>query len=332
MRYSNRLFLYLPFIILLIIAAVVVIHWRGLEEAWQARLVAANRGREIAPGVTLHFASEDIEGFPFNIDVVFDNIVLSVQSTRGPISFASEHFAIHSLTYGRVQQVMEAAGQQTLTWTDAEGGMHRFQFLPGSLRASAIERDGQLVRFDLDLNEFGSHFLTGERAQLHLRTAPDRNALEFALSADDIHHSGASVPHMDVEGHLMPARSLLPLLSAHDEWRRALSDWRDTGGTLRLDNVDIAWGASRLTGTAALGLDDTHRINGEANLLLSGARQWTPTRLTATPFISALQNVTRTSPSSSASAIPLKVDIHNGAAIVTAARSSRAAGTLDPVF
>src|SRR5438477_11518857 len=167
MHYSNRLFLYAPFVVLLVLAAAAMLRWRQVADQWETELPPANRGHEITPGVSLHFDSEAIGGFPFNLDVVLVHMVLAVQSTRGPISLESERFAIHALTYGRAQQIFEAAGTQTVSWTDAEGATHRFVFVPGSLRASAIERDGQLARFDLDLDEFGSRALAAARAQFH---------------------------------------------------------------------------------------------------------------------------------------------------------------------
>src|SRR5215467_11757482 len=110
MRYSNRLFLYAPFAVVLIVAAVAMLRWRQVANDWESKLLAANDGHEIAPGVTLHFVTEETGGFPFNLDIVLRNMVVAVQSTRGPISFASERFAIHALTYDRDQQVLEAAG------------------------------------------------------------------------------------------------------------------------------------------------------------------------------------------------------------------------------
>ena len=133
MRYSNRVFLYAPFVILLILATVAMIRWRDVAHKWETKLLAANSGSEIAPGVTLHFASEEIGGFPFNVDVVLNHLAIAMQSTRGPISLASERFAIHSLTYGRAQQVMEAAGLQTI---------HKY-----SLKLARVGDPGGICRF-----------------------------------------------------------------------------------------------------------------------------------------------------------------------------------------
>jgi hypothetical protein len=65
---------------------------------------------------------------------------------------------------------------------------------------------------------------------------------------------------------------------------------------------------------------------------LSGAEHWKPTHLVENAFTSALQKLTNAMPLASAAPLPLSLDVHNGAAIVRAARNSRAAGTIDPVF
>jgi hypothetical protein len=334
MRYSNRLFLYAPFVILLTIAAIAMLRWRQLATDWEAKLLAANRGREIAPGLTLHFASQEIGGFPFNLDVVLGKFALAVQSTRGPLALQSEQFAIHTLTYGRAQQIFEAAGMQTLTWTDVAGEAHRFVFVPGTMRASAIEKDGRLVRFDLDVNSIGSRALTGGRAQFHIRTAADHDVLDFAIGADDlrVRSRGAVFPHVNIEGRIMPAAPLYSLLSGHDEWRKALGDWRTAGGALRLDNLAFEWGASHLTAIGALAIDKDHRLSGELTMQLSGAQQWSPTRLVVTPFTSALQELANAVPRQISSRAALSLDIHNGAAIVNASGKSRNAGSIDPIF
>ncbi|HEX3429856.1 MAG TPA: DUF2125 domain-containing protein [Rhizomicrobium sp.] len=334
MRYSNRLFLYAPFVALLIIAAIAMFHWRQIANDWESRLLLANNGQEIAPGVSLHFASEEIGGFPFNLDVVLEKCVVALQSTRGPISLASEHFAIHALTYGRAQQILEAAGLQTLTWTDAEGGTHRFVFIPGSLRASAIETEGRLARFDLDLHALRSSSLIAARAQFHIRAAPDRDVLDFVIRGDDLGLQSAHLilPHLNIEGRMMHAAPLSPLLSGHDEWRRAVSDWRMNNGALRVDKMNVDWDASHVTANGVLLLDDGNRISGEMKMQLSGVEQWRPTRLVKSSFTFALEKLTHATLQPHAAALPLTLDVHNGAAIVSTGANSRAAGSIDPVF
>ena len=331
MRYSNRLFLYAPFVILLIIAAAAMLRWWDVAHEWETTLLAANRGKDIAPGVTLHFASKEIGGFPFNLDVVLGHMVLAVQSTRGPISLESERFAIHALTYGRTQQIFEAAGTQTLSWADVKGATRRFVFVPGSLRASAIEREGRLLRFDLDLNEFNSPALTGGRAQFHIRRTPDHDALDVVVQADDLRGKSpdAVLPHVTIAGQIVPARILSSLLSAHDEWRRALAGWCTAGGALQVDNLTIAWGDSHLTGKGTFTLDADHRVTGGATMQLFGAGSWRPTHLVENRFTSSLEQAANAIPSKPLS---LSFDIRNGSVIVSSAAGRRYGGTIDPVF
>ena len=52
---------------------------------------------------------------------MFTNLSVRAEAPRGPLIWHSDNFALHSLTYGRTQDVFEAAGQQTLSWTDADG-------------------------------------------------------------------------------------------------------------------------------------------------------------------------------------------------------------------
>ena len=61
---------------------------------------------------------------------------------------SAENFALHALTYGADKTIFEAAGKQSLTWTDAEGGSIMPSLsMPGALHASAIRDAGGLDAF-----------------------------------------------------------------------------------------------------------------------------------------------------------------------------------------
>jgi hypothetical protein len=123
------------------------------------------------------------------------------------------------------------------------------------------------------------------------------------------------------------------LLSARDEWRRALERWRVSNGALRLDKIEIGWDASKLIGSGRFAIDDSNRIDGDLRMQLSDADQWKPTHLVQGRFTSALQEIANAvPPSASASPVPFSLDFHNGAAIVSAAGRSRAAGSIDSMF
>ncbi len=137
MKYSSRFWLYAPLALFLALAAWAMSHWWVLAGALDNKLKAMN-GHQAIPGVTLSWASQTISGFPFRIDVVFSDLLVRAEGPRGPLVWHSDHFALHALTYGRAQDIFEAAGHQTLAWTDADGVRHQLNFLPASLRASSI--------------------------------------------------------------------------------------------------------------------------------------------------------------------------------------------------
>jgi hypothetical protein len=158
MRYSSRFFLYAPFVGLLLLAGIAMANWWIKASALAAKLDAVN-GHEIMPGVRLSFAEKRLAGFPFRMDTILKNLRVEVAEMGGPIVWTSERFAMHALTYGRVQVIIEAAGRQTLSWHDAHGGAHIFAFLPGTFRASALLQQSKLIRFDGEIVDLdGSEF------------------------------------------------------------------------------------------------------------------------------------------------------------------------------
>ena len=123
MSYSSRFWLYAPLALFLALAFWAMSHWWLAAKALDQRLIALN-GHQAIPGVRVAWSKQTISGFPFRLDVVFDDFSVRAEAPRGPLTWHSDHFALHSLTYGRTQDVFEAAGQQALAWTDADGFLH----------------------------------------------------------------------------------------------------------------------------------------------------------------------------------------------------------------
>lgn len=237
MSYSSRFWLYAPTGLFLALAAGAMIHWWLVAGAFDKKLDALN-GHEAVPGITLSYSAKTISGFPFNLDVVFQDFRVSGQGAHGPFSWSSEHFALHALTYGRTQYIYEAAGRQSLRWTDSKGILHRLDFLPGSLRASAIGDGKGLSRFDLDLigaegkNEKNEAVTIG-RAQFHLRRDPKADALDLMVSLD-----GAQTPSFSTQSlrafTTLDRRDLLaPLLAGTRSWPATDAAWKNAGGSAK---------------------------------------------------------------------------------------------------
>ncbi|MGH6876648.1 MAG: DUF2125 domain-containing protein [Rhizomicrobium sp.] len=341
MRYSSRLFLYAPLLVVLILAIAAGLRWHTVAGGLEQWLIQSN-GHEIAPGVRLRFGSEKISGFPFNVDAMLDNVTLETNGARGPIVWRTERFAIHELTFGRVQQIYEAAGTQGLSWTGSDGRAHRFTFVPGSLQASAIESGGRLVRFDLDINGIGSRDLSGARVQLHFRKAPGRDAIDVACSADDLRLSpglqagfGARIERLTVRGSLAPAARVSSLFSGGDEWRGAAEKWRHGRGVFHLDRFAITWGGLSAQGTGKLMLDNAHRLEGDLHLIVTGAKTLPAAKGADTPLAHAIAELAQTAPSAGNARLDISIDLRDGNITVRRAGASQLAfpaGRIGPLY
>ena len=271
MKYSHRFFLWAPVAVLVALIAAAVIHWFVAAHQFSKYLDAAN-GHEIAPGVTMHFSHRQLAGFPFRLDLILDNLAIDVGGARGPVEWRAEHFAMHMLDYGRVQAIFEAAGKQTLSWTDDDGARKSLAFTPGLLRASSIDVEGRLSRFDLELIAASSPDFQAPNLQIHLRRDPATDALDLAVNADDLRLPaksafGEEIKTLRLNAALRPATALTPLLSGKREWRGALNAWN---GAMDISSLDIAWGKTKAAGTGQLTLDAMHRPQGILDLKIEG--------------------------------------------------------------
>src|SRR5580698_6349377 len=189
MSYSHRFFLYGPFCLFVALAASVMIYWWYAADALSKRLDAEN-GKEIAPGVHMHFGSKRIAGFPFRLDIIFKDFSIDAPGADGPIVWHTRDFATHRLTYDQGKVVMEAAGPQDISWVGENDEAHTFRFTPGTLRASAIVERGKLAQFDLDTIAMAADKFAAARAQFHLRHDPTLDALDLVVDLQGVRFAG----------------------------------------------------------------------------------------------------------------------------------------------
>ena len=266
MRYSSRFFLYAPFMGLLLLAAIAMIHWSIVAGALAKKLDAVN-GHEIMPGVRMSFTGKRIAGFPFRLDTILKNLRLEAADVSGPIVWTSENFAMHRLTYGRVQAILEAAGQQTLSWTDAHGNPHRFAFLPGTFRASAILDHGKLIRFDSEIADLDGQDFRAANAQLHFRVV--RNAADLYLRFQNAHAAGGYARGIGPETTAVVTNASLAkvdllgrLLQGEQSPNAGLESWRDIGGNIAVHDLAVTRAHKTLHFHGTLSLDDLHDLSG----------------------------------------------------------------------
>jgi hypothetical protein len=247
MNYSSRFWLYAPLALFLALAIWVMSHWWILAKDLDQKLTAMN-GHQAIPGVTVSWASKTISGFPFRVDVVFTDLLVRAEGPRGPLIWHSDRFALHALTYGRTQDIFEAAGPQILAWTDADDTKHQLSFLPATLHASVIVGDNGVSRFDLDMLDAGGKdtdgaTFTAARAQLHLRRDPKSDALDLMLSAlevkDPVTPFGDHVRKLEVYSRITQGSAFARLLSGRSGWMDAIAAWKHQGGEVVTTQADI---------------------------------------------------------------------------------------------
>ena len=276
MKYSSRFFLYAPLALFLSLAVAAGVIWWREADALSSRLDALN-GHEAMPGVTLRFASKSISGFPFNLDVVLQDFRVEVATAHGPSSWHSQNFALHALTYGREQAIVEAAGHQLLTWTDLQGTSHALPFEVGEWHASIIQGERGLSRFDLDLIGLGSPALTAARIQMHARLAPGGTSVDIAVAVDAVHLSprlsslfGDDITQILLNASAVPSRAFDGLRSGRTDWMSALETWRKASGALQIGDLEISWNRLSAMGKGALSLDTSHAVEGMLDFKVAG--------------------------------------------------------------
>jgi hypothetical protein len=267
MNYSSRFWLFAPLVLFLALAGWAMGYWWVAAATVEKTLNSLN-GHQAAPGITVSYTGKTISGFPFNIDVVFTGFAVEGQGAHGPFRWTSEQFALHRLTYGPSQDIYEAAGNQTLSWTDRSGKSHGLKFLPGSLRASAHGDRRGLARFDLDMvaaggsDSDGTPF-TAARAQFHLRRDPKMDALDLQISGTDIKTKGNiaglfgdQVKNLTIYATVTNGTSFAPLLAGKESWADAAANWRAKGGQAAIGPVAISSRRFSLTANTGVGLGD----------------------------------------------------------------------------
>lgn len=278
MRFSHRFFLYAPVAAVGMLAAAAAIYWTVEAHAFSRRLDALN-GHAIAPDVILHFAAKSIGGFPFRVDAVLKDMRIDMAGKHGPAGWHAQEFALHMLDYSAASLVFEAAGRQVLFWHDAQDAAHSFAFVPGLLRASASTEDGALDRFDLEMIGMAGAPLRIAHGELHLRRAPDADALDFILTADDVHLEpaqrpafGDTIAKLRLTARLAPGSDWNPFLSGKGDWRKAAEAWRTHAGTLGIAQIEIVSGKTDARGSGLLTLDGARRPEGLVKLKIAGYR------------------------------------------------------------
>jgi hypothetical protein len=216
-----------------------MVYWRMAAGAFEQKL-AALKGHEAFPGVTVDWDGVELGGFPFRLDADFTHLRVQGAGAHGPFAWSSEKFALHALTYGRRQLVYEAAGKQDVRWSWSNGKEQHTAFLPATMRGSSVLDKKGLNRFDLDILDLGGNSFAIGRLQFHMRRDPDGSDLDLMLKADELALDRVKLGDLQLYVTLSKAEALLPLLRGEMSWPQAAQHWRELGGEAKLSKGLLA--------------------------------------------------------------------------------------------
>lgn len=277
MSYSNRIYMYGPVGLLLLVAILYSVFWRVEADTMSARLDRANGG-EIAPGISFSFAQKSVGGFPFRLDVLLTGVRLGYRSGSTEIDWRTDRFALHRMSYGRNQFIFESDGTQTISWaTQPDATPVTVLLSPETARASAILNRGRLLRFDLDLwrphgTQTGSSptatVFAADRAQFHA-LARRNNTLDVAIQVDNGRSGSsatqvgqASLPLIDCRVTLNRADLLTGLEQGNEDFTRAFELWRNRMGVANVTSLALNWPDAHAVLRGDLRLDANGQLSG----------------------------------------------------------------------
>ena len=275
MNLTTRFFIYAPFALFVTLALGVSILWFSQAEALSQRFVRLN-GHSLMPGVTLHFSSKRIEGFPFRLDAVFRDFEIDVATPHGPASWRSDDFALHRLTYDPDTTLFEAAGRQLLSWTDEKGKRHTAPVAIGAAHASEVEDGRGLERFDLVAARIDTATIGVDALQFHLRRERKSDSLLVYIDAEGMRaHEpvrsgfGRDIEQLTLSGAVLPDRALANLESGTEAWPASLQALKAAAGRLELSTIAIGFTQLQATGKGAISLDQEFRPEGKVDFRIT---------------------------------------------------------------
>ncbi|WP_336487976.1 DUF2125 domain-containing protein [Methylobacterium nigriterrae] len=271
----SRLGLFLPYILLVAIAALWSAGWFYIRDR-AGREIDAFFAREAASGRNWTCTDRSITGFPFRIELRCAALKLARQDlsfTLGPLTAVVQ---IYQPRHGLLQaagpfHVEQGELTGDVTWTSLEGSFHGAQ--DGFVRASLVvdEPKGSVRGAAPMPIDFATKHL-----ELHARPTPGRFASEGAVDVS-LRAAQAVLPVVDAfVGSTAPADLALDATIDRATTFRTgpvpqeLEAWRQAGGSLDIALLSIVKGDRRLQGRGSLALDDDHRLAGQLDLRAAG--------------------------------------------------------------
>jgi len=258
-----------PYIVITAVVALLALGWTGYWFWIRDRLIAGiEQWQEArrAEGIDVVDAGRSIGGFPMRLEIVVEQPRIA---RAGMWAWSATRLRVFVQPWNLSHVIVDIGREQTIEWTEAGAARSARLVAERALASTHLSREGQLRSAALDLaaprltdNVFGE--ISAKRAQLHLRAnhgeTTDRpaNSYGLAFQFEDARLPPAADTPLGLDiAALKLVLTLPPPLPPID--RADLDAWRDAGGIINVDRLEVTWGPLDGTANGSIGLDRAMR-------------------------------------------------------------------------
>lgn len=236
-------------------------------------------------GITVQPGAVSRAGFPFQVALRFDKPVIAHEDPAvrwtwrsdaltvavspfrpGRVTLASVGTSEVALSRAPLPAAGMAAVNGAIAWQAAQTVLDCDD---GHVRAlRSVLRDVTLRDNDDKGRHVGFGTLILERGDAPARAG--RAEVSVALRGENIRNFGMAPGAGDEPVTLFAMAGTMTKPAPKPDWRAALGQWRDGGGTLDLASVRMVWGPVRVSGSGTLSLDEAMRPIGAFAIRING--------------------------------------------------------------
>ncbi|ANK79708.1 MAG: hypothetical protein TEF_02040 [Rhizobiales bacterium NRL2] len=267
-----------PIILLAVVAAGVGywFYWNALADGLERgfnRWVEQRR----AEGVSVRHGAVEVTGFPYRLELHVAQPEIAAPRLNMAPEWSADEAVIYFQPWKRGHAIAETRGPQKLGWI--EGGVQRRATVVAERALSSVRFTdrGRITRYDADLVQVEASgdlaLRRAARLQSHGRLADAGDsgppALELTFRGDEMRVDPAASPLGEAVDLARIAVTLAPMPESTAP--SALDAWRDRGGVLEVNALDVRTGELAVTGDGTFALDAARRPEGAGVLQVFGA-------------------------------------------------------------
>jgi hypothetical protein len=259
--FRSRSKLSIAIVLIVVFSALYSAVWLFLAHRVE-RVADAFMERERVQGMNLTAASEALEGFPFRIELRLTGVAaeglprLPGGHLTVPTAFAWAHpWSLDEWRFGLLGGAVIEGPQGRITF-DLLGGH------AGTVLGPGATPGGDLAEFHVDnvVVTAAGKMLGVLHANLEVRVPP----VEPTRHEEPLFSVAFQAHHISLPSAIAPLGQEIDHLQADATWRgplppgklpAALAGWRDDGGTVDVQNIDLGWGPLSLGADGTMALD-----------------------------------------------------------------------------